>query len=226
MKIPKRIYLLAFAVAIALIGIIGSRSFNRIVAQPTYTPEWLTATQGKQNTVAWKRKERSVATINSKFKLNLPSFLPDADWIVGVKPVAEGEKEKMYVGIITWQDAIDKEGKGKGLGFKTVSKMEDYPEESIAVAYGEASFANILDSNQTLVIYLEVAPPSEIVVTQNGKEMVLKASEGSSVIFDGNKESVKLESPAFLLNEMQIKKLKKEVEKAGHAAKIKRKEIN
>lgn len=224
MKNSRWIYFSAFAIAVALVGIGGIRSFNQTVAQPAQIPEWLAAMQGKQNAVAWKRKEQPINAINSKFKLNLPSFSPDADWVVGVKPIKEGEKEKMYVGIVTWEDVADKEGKAKGLGFKTVSKIEDYPQESASFAAGEASFANILTDNQTLVIYLEAAPSTEIVVAQNGKEMVLNASEGSSVLFDGKKEIVKLEGPAFLLNEMHMKKLKKEAEKAGRSAKIERKD--
>src|SRR4051794_5839709 len=116
MKSSRWIYFFAFAVAVVLVGIAGSRSFNRTVAQPAPVPEWLAAMQGKQNAVAWKRKERPVNTINSKFNLNLPSFSPDVDWIVGIKPIKEGEREKMNVGIVTWEDAVDNEGKARGLG--------------------------------------------------------------------------------------------------------------
>jgi hypothetical protein len=180
--------------------------------------------QGKQNAVAWKRKERPVNTINSKFNLNLPSFSPDVDWVVGIKPIKEGEREKMNVGIVTWEDAVDNEGKARGLGLKKVSNVEDYPEESASITLGEASFANILNDNQTLVIYLEVAPSTEVDVMQGGKKMILKASEGSSVVFDGEKELAKLDGPAFLLSEMHMRKLKKEAKKAGRNLKIAKKE--
>jgi hypothetical protein len=226
MNVSKWKYLLALAVVSVLVGIAGNHFLNQSVARTAQAPAQRSEMQDKQNAVAWKRTERPVRTVNSRFKLNLPVFPPDADWIVGVKPIKEGEKERMYVGIVTWEDAIDKEGKARGLGGKNVSKMEDYPQEAASFADGETSVANILADNQTLVIYLEVAPSTKIVVAQNGKESVLKASEGSAVIFDGKKESVKLEGPAFLLNEMHIKKLKKEAEKAGHSVKLERKETN
>jgi len=188
-------------------------------------------TQGKQNVIVWKHKNIPVNAVNSTFRLNLPFFSPDIDWIVGVRPIKEGEQEKMYACIVTWEDAIDKEG--KGLGFKNMSKiflnmskMEDYPQESAIFADGEASFANILNDNQTLVIYLQAAPSTDVIVSQNGKEEVLKLSEGGSIIFNGKKESAKFKDTSLLLTEIRIRKIQKEALKAGHIMKIERKDMN
>jgi hypothetical protein len=226
MKSSKRVYLLALVVAVVLVVIVGSRFLYKteVVAHTVGIQAWQAEMQGKPNAVAWKHEERPITTVNSKFNLDLPPFSPDTDWVVGVKPVNEGEKERMYAGVVTWEDAIDKEGKAKGLGFKKVSKIEDYPQQAVSFLDGAASFANVLNGNQTLVIYLEVRPLTEIDVTQNGKAEVLKASEGSSIIFDGEKESVQITGPASLLNEMHIRKLKKEVDKAGHSMRIEAKE--
>lgn len=228
MKNSKKVYLFALVTIAVLLGVAGSRFLNRteVAAHPAGVPAWQAAMQSKPNAVAWKRKEIPVTTVNSKFNLNLPLFLPDTDWIIGVKPVQKGEREKMYACIVTWEDAVDREGKARGLGFKKTSKVEDYKQEWATFLDGEADFVNPLYSDQTLVIYLEIAPSTEVDVTQNGKQIILRASEGSSVIFDGEKELVKLDGPAALFNEMHMRKIQKEVTKAGYKVNITRKDMN
>lgn len=125
----------------------------------------------------------------------------------------------MLAGIFTWQDAIDKEGKAKGKGFKKVSEMHDYPSHAATFVDGMATFTDVLKENQTLEIYVEVASSAEVIVIQDGKECLLKASEGSSIVFDGEKESVQLQGPASLSSALSVKKIKKEVEKANQISK-------
>lgn len=209
MKSRKGKYLLALALAVVSLGIFVGGFFRESAAQPTAVPLWVAAMRSKPNSVAWKRKEIPLNTINSRFRLNLPIFSPDNDWIVGIKPVKAGEIERMYVGLVTWDDVTNQNGKANGKEPKRISRIENYPEESSSVGDGQASFGNILDDNQTLVIYLEVRPLTEIDVAQNGNEVILKASEGASILFNGKKRSAPLEGPASFLNEVHRGKLRK-----------------
>jgi len=215
MRSFQRKYIFTLSIAAVLLGTVGGLLFHRVTTQARQIPLWLGAVQGKPHAVAWQHREIPLSTVNSSFRLNLPNFSPDVDWIVGVKPVDQGAREKMYLGIVSWEDAIDAAGKGKGLGLKRVSNIVDYPLESASVGAGVASFSNILKDDQTLVVYLEVAPLTRVELGQNGTDMVLPGSEGGSIVFDGQRESVSFEGPASFLNEMNLRKLRKESRKNG-----------
>ncbi len=188
-----------FAVAVLLAGFATARYFNTTEAQTAKTE------------VAWKHNERPLKTVDSKFKVNLPNFSQDTDWIAAVKPIKEGEKEKMYVGVFTWEDVENESAKNQG--FKRLSRMEDYSQESASFADGESTLAASINSNQTLVIYMEVAPSTQTIFNENGKETSLNTSEGSFLIFDGKIEKMPIENISTLMAQANVKKLRKEISK-------------
>lgn len=219
MRSPRRKYLIALALAAALVAVVGGLVFHRIAVQARQSPQLLTATQSKTHVVAWERTEIPVNPVNSRFRLSLPAFSADTDWVVGVRPIKKGESEKMSAGVVTWEDAADKGSKVRGMGMKRVSSIESYPQTSASVVPGVATFSNTLKSDQTLVIYLEVTPSTMIELGQNGNEMVLKASEGASIVFDGIKERETFDSPASFLSEVHVRKLRKEAKISGSVLK-------
>lgn len=188
-----------FAVAVILSGFATARYFNTTEAQTTKTE------------VAWKHSERPLKTVDSKFKVNLPNLSQDTDWIAAVKPIKEGEKEKMCIGVFTWEDVENESAKKQG--FKRLSRMEDYPQESASFVDGESTLSTSINPNQTLVIYMEVAPSTQTIFNENGKETSLNASEGSFLIFDGKTERMPIENISTLIAQANVKKLRKEISK-------------
>lgn len=214
-----RKYLFALSIAAVLLGTLGGLLFHRVTTHAHQIPLWLGAVQGKPHAVAWQRREIPFNTVNSSFRLDLPSFSADMDWVVGIRPVQQGERERMFMGIVSWEDASDATGKGKELGLKRVSNIVDYPLESARVGHGSATVSNILKDDQTLVVYLEVAPLTRVELKQNGNDIVLKGSDGGYIVFDGQKEPSLFDGPAAFLNETQLRKLRKESAKSGSVLK-------
>jgi len=163
---------------------------------------------GKSQPVVWKRVEQPVKSVDSNFRLDLSTLMTGTNYIIGVKPAKDGEKEKMYTGIVTW------ESNEKIKGFLRTSSIENYPEEAESFSEGKISFNNRLAANQTLVIYVEVAPATRLTVNAES-EMTLDSSGGSFVIFDGKKDEAKIDGPGSLLNELQIRKVTQEMTKDG-----------
>ncbi|HEV7644675.1 MAG TPA: hypothetical protein VGO50_12080 [Pyrinomonadaceae bacterium] len=150
--------------------------------------------------VVWNRVELPVKPVDSGFRLDIPAFNSGADYIIGVKPVTDGEKEKMYAGIVTWEE----DQKIKGL--LHVSKMENYPVEAGRFPEGKAAFDDVLGARQTLIIYLEVAPATHLMLDKADSGMALNSSDGSFVVFNGKREAAKIDKPSALLNELHKRK--------------------
>jgi len=64
----------------------------------------------------------------------------------------------------------------------------------------------VLRTRQTLVIYIEVAPATHLMLNKADGEMSLNSSEGSFVVFNGKREAAKIDGPSALLNELHKRK--------------------
>lgn len=198
-----RISIFAFAAVALLWGLAPTRTLNA------------TASTNGRVEVAWKHTERAVKTVDSTFKINLPNISQGGDWLVGVKPIKAGEKERMYVGVFTWE-AVKQGGAAKT--FKRLSQMEDYPQELLSLGNGSATLDGSVSSDETLVIYMEVAPSTQTIFNANGKERALNASEGSYLLFDGEVEKTLIEHTGSLIARANSKKLKKEFLRSNDTA--------
>lgn len=164
--------------------------------------------QTAKKETAWQHAEIPLLPVNSKFRLNLPEFQA-SDWIVGVKPVKEGEKERMHVGIFTWADADGESA--KKMGFIQLVKMEDYPQTAARFGSGEATLLTPLASNQTLVVYMEVNPSTQTIFQANGKEYSSPSADSSFIMFNGEIEKAQIENVATLMGVTNVKILKKSI---------------
>lgn len=202
MKNSKRNSIFAICMAVILVfGFATARYFNT------------TEAQSAKKEIAWKHKEKPLKKANSKFKLKLPIFSENADWLVAVKPIAPGEKEKMYIGVFTYSE---EEGtKAKEMGFKELSQIEDYQQDLVKSVDGEDSLTGLINPDQTLVVYLEVDPSTKTVFEQNGKEFSVDASEGSYFIYNGTVEKAEVKSTASLIVKANLKQAEKDLAKRG-----------
>ncbi len=159
--------------------------------------------------VVWNRVELPVKPVDSGFRIDIPVFSSGADYIIGVKPVKDGEKEKMYAGIVTWEEDQ------KIQGLFHVSNMENYPVEAGGFPEGKAAFNDVLGARQTLVIYIEVAPATRLTLNKADGEMELSLSEESFIVFNGKREAVKIDKPSTLLGQLHMRKAAEGINKSG-----------
>ena len=198
----KFIFFAVCAVIVLAFGFATARYFNASEAQSA------------RNEVLWQHSEIPLKTANSEFKINLPSFSQESDWLVAVKPVGAGEKEKMYIGVFTWED--EKSESARRQGFKRLSKMEDYPQSQAEFVAGGANLTTPINSRQTLVIYMEISPSTNAIFNENGEFFSLNASDGDSyVLFDGKIEKAQIQHTGSLIATVNVKKLRKEISKHG-----------
>lgn len=195
MKLKGRVFpVLTLFAAIVAITIASLVSIN------TFSQTSKNADTGHAPAAVWNRIELPVKPVDSNFRIDIPAFSSGADYIIGVKPINDTEKEKMYAGIITWEE--DQKIKG----FFHISNMENYPVEAGGFPEGKAAFNDVLRTRQTLVIYLEVAPAMRLTVSKADGEMSLNSSEGSFVVFNGKREAAKIDKPSALLGQLHMRK--------------------
>src|SRR5882757_7692159 len=94
----KRIYSLISLLVVMLAIIIASVISNNAFSQTSKNIDG-----GKSQPVVWKRVEQPVKSVDSNFRLDLSTLMTGTNYIIGVKPAKDGEKEKMYTGIVTWE---------------------------------------------------------------------------------------------------------------------------
>lgn len=192
------------AVALLMLGFATAYFLNTTEAQSS-------GKQTPRKETAWRPVEIPLKTDGSQLRLNLSSFSQETDSIVGVKSIREDEKEKMLAGVITWGEVNE-----KVKGLVIISKVDNYPQESANFVDEEMRFANVLNNNQTLMVYLELKPSTQLKLNQAGEELALDASNGSYVVFDGKREPANIKDAAFLLTEAQLRKVRKEAAKVGN----------
>jgi hypothetical protein len=183
------LFLAAFVITIASLV-----SFN------TFSQTSKSADTGHATMAVWNRVELPVKPVDSTFRIDIPAFNSGGDYIIGVKSIKDGEKEKMYAGIVTWEE----DQKIKGLFH--VSNMENYPVEAGEFPEGKTAFADVLRTRQTLVIYMEVAPATHLMLNKADGEMELDLSDGSFIVFNGKKEAAKIDKPSALLGQLHMRK--------------------
>jgi hypothetical protein len=212
MKTNRRVYSLAtLFIAAFAITIASLVSFN------TFSQTSKGADTGNIP-VVWNRVELPVKPIDSSFRIDMPSFNSGADYIIGVKPIKEGEKERMFAGIVTW------ETNEKMKGFIKTASIENYPAEAGGFTEGKAAFNDVLRTGQTLVIYMEVASTTRLTVNKAEGEMPLRSSDRSFVVFEGKREATNIDGPSALLNELHGRKMQQELIKNGVKMSLNRKE--
>lgn len=204
MKYLRKSIFIVSAVSVLILGFATAYFFNNTEAQT------LGETPSRKET-SWRPAEIPLVATNSRVKLDLSAFPQTDDTIIGVKPVGENEREKMFAGVITW-GALNE----KVRGLVGVAKIDNYPQESAKFINEEIQFGNVLNKNQTLMIYLELKPSTRLGLNQAGESIVAEPSNESYTIFNGKRESANIKDRAFLITEMQMRKMRKEATAAGH----------
>ena len=211
MKKRNIMYLLASLTVVAIsVGITISQLLFPVGAQPDKTPT-IQNTSGIENKpVAWHRKKLPLNLSNSVLEIDTTSFSSDKDWILGGRVIGKEGEEKLYAGIVTWEESSE-----KMKGFLRVSKIDNFPIDSIDFKNENVKLHDILEKNQSLIVYMEKKEETQLFLKHNGLKRELDFSGGSFSIFDGNRSSTKIEGPSSLLNELHIRKLRKELLKSG-----------
>lgn len=140
-------------------------------------------TQTSSDAVGWRLSQMPLKTADLRFRINLPPFPDDADWIAGVKPAQEDEAEKISIGVISWENRDEENS------LKRLSKIEDYPMTQSLLTEGRATLNAPVGSNQTLVIYMEISPSTQTIFNTREGEISSNFSNGSYVVFNGKVEA-------------------------------------
>ena len=158
-----------------------------------------------------------IETINGKFSLALPNSLKDEDWAAGLKVVPNGARQQMTIAHITWEKSPTEVFAGR------VSKMENYPPDRIGGAPGQAVLGEIPDLDKKVIVWFEVTPGSEVIVTQKNRTFTLNGA--GNLIINGQQFSEnRLGNIAHLLGLYTSQKSIKELKEKGHEIIDRRKE--
>lgn len=186
-------------VLVLCLGVTSTLFFNKTEAQNTRSEK------------VWKKTDHPLKSINSQFRLNLSSISESSDWVIGIKPIQGSGNEKMYVGIVTW--GIDSNDINKKFKIEKIINLEDYPLNDSdlrnGVVEGVINLSKEIKGNQTLVIYLEVAPSVETFINKQGSELSSKVTDNSFAIFNGKEETFKVENVSSLISFISAKKADK-----------------
>jgi hypothetical protein len=147
-----------------------------------------------KTTFKWTPVRTEVSSEKSHLLLDLPDLAPDADWIVGVQPVENGEKESISVGLVSWEDSSRNPAlAGKPFNFKVISQVTDYPADKIQVSGGRVSLTGLDHFNAdsgSLMVYLKVSPGTKVVVRRGGREFVKDSADEGLIVHNGTPNRV------------------------------------
>jgi hypothetical protein len=184
-------------VTVVVVAVFFVGGFNKTEAQ-TFFPK-------DSKGAVWNRKEIPIQTFNSKLSLELPNSLAKEDYVVGIKPIEKGQKEKVFAGLITWEETDNKNL--KKMGFRKIASIEDYADKFNSL--GEKLSLSDDRTNGTLIIYLELPLGTELNLQQGGNQTLTISEKESFVVFDGIKSSAQIEGPSTLIRELEIKHMQK-----------------
>ena len=210
-------FLLAgFTVVAVSVGITISQFFSPIGAQSEEKSIPQDLIVGDEKPVVWQRKEIPLNLSGSILNIDLNAVSPEKDWILGVKTVGDDGTQKMYAGIVTWEESSE-----KMKGFLRASKIDNFPQNNLDLQLGKTKVSDAWGTNQTLVLYVEKKATTQLIFEQNVLSQVLAGSEKSFSVYNGVKSSVKIDGPGSLLNNLHIRKVRKELEKSGASVTVK-----
>lgn len=196
----------AFAVSLCLIVLLAGFVAMQI---PTHTQaQTVNENSGKTDEHSWKPNKKTIKSSNSKFKLNvLKKLAKHTDTVFAVRPVKAGEPESVSIGAVSWESLSGKAGE---MGFKKISKMTDYTEKLVNISADSIEVDdanNLIGENDTLVVYLNLSPQTEVSMWKGTDKLLSALPENGFIFQNGVKKANRLTALYEVINQLQTDKL-------------------
>jgi TonB-like protein len=108
----------------------------------------------------------------------LADLSPSTEYVVGVKVGDDAAGSALVVGEVTFDQP-------KSTAVRIVSKMVDWPRERIKVAPGIVELSSLSQARGSLVIYLTVAPGTDVQVDTADKTLARVSPENGLLVHNG-----------------------------------------
>lgn len=177
--------------------------------------------QTRDNGMVWKPKQHPLNLTTKNIEVNVTNLSDKSDWVVSAVPLKSNETPSAVIGIAHWGEAGRR---GKQI-LERIIRIDEYTGDLASLASGNINLDGQKiadDSSQTLIVYLQIAPNTNVRLVQGDKTTdLLTASfnptQQSATVRNNQPFILPVNNRGDLLLNLQAARLTQTLQNAGYS---------